>query len=143
MVAIAILDSMLSTIIHVLEWMGILVIAVTAVRSFWNYIMKSFDFSDDSIKIQLAKALAVGLEFKLAAEILKTAMVRTLDEVSMLAAIVILRVILTYVLHWEIASHAPDHRPHDQPIPSSQEVPGSSPLENTFPSKNKETSIPS
>ena len=118
MLATAVLDSSLLVIIHSLEWMGILVIAVTAGRSFWGYISQGFDFSDDTIKIHLAKALAVGLEFKLAAEILKTAMVRTLNEVWILAAIVVLRVILTYVLHWEIASHtAGHHSPAQHPAP--------------------------
>ena len=92
-------------IIHTLEWMGILVISLTAVRAFILYLIRRFDFSDENIKVMLAKALAVGLEFKLGAEILKTVMVQTLDEVAMLGAIVILRVILTYVIHWEIQSH--------------------------------------
>lgn len=92
-------------IIHVLEWMGIAVIALTAIRAFGMYVIRRFDFSDENIKVMLAKALAVGLEFKLGAEILKTVMVQTLDEVAMLGAIVILRVILTYVIHWEIQSH--------------------------------------
>lgn len=92
-------------IIHTLEWMGILVISLTAVRAFVLYLIRRFDFSDENIKVMLAKALAVGLEFKLGAEILKTVMVQTLDEVAMLGAIVILRVILTYVIHWEIQTH--------------------------------------
>lgn len=92
-------------IIHLLEWMGIMVIAFTAVRAFFMYAFRKFDFSDENIKVMLTKALAVGLEFKLGAEILKTVMVQTLDEVAMLGAIVVLRVILTYVIHWEIQTH--------------------------------------
>jgi uncharacterized membrane protein len=97
--------------------MGILVISMTAVRAFVLYLIRRFDFSDENIKVMLAKALAVGLEFKLGAEILKTVMVQTLDEVAMLGAIVILRVILPYVIHWEIQSH--ENRKMSRPIASS------------------------
>lgn len=38
------------------------------------------------------------------AEILKTLLVRNLDELVILASIVILRFILTFVIHWEISS---------------------------------------
>lgn len=91
--------------IHLLEWMGILVIAVTSIRAFGTYVFRKLDFTDDRVKVMLAKSLAVGLEFKLGAEILKTVMVQTLDEVYMLAAIVILRVVLTFVIDWEIRTH--------------------------------------
>jgi uncharacterized membrane protein len=92
-------------LIHMLEWMGIVVIAFAAVRVFGLYLWGRFDFNDDHLKVVLAKALAVGLEFKLGSEILKTVMLRTLDEIYILAAVVVLRVILTYVIHWEIRVH--------------------------------------
>jgi uncharacterized membrane protein len=44
-------------------------------------------------------------------------MVQTLDEVAMLGAIVILRVILTYVIHWEIQSH--ENKKMSRPVASS------------------------
>jgi len=40
----------------------------------------------------------------LAAEILKTVIVRNFDEMYILAAIILLRAILTFVIHWEIKS---------------------------------------
>ena len=91
--------------IHMLEWMGIAVIVFAGVRAFVFYIIRRFNFGDENIKHTLAKALAVGLEFKLGAEILKTVMLQTLDEVFILAAVVVLRVVLTYVIHWEIKLH--------------------------------------
>ena len=36
------------------------------------------------------------------AEILKTVIVRSLDEMYILAAIILLRTILAFVIHWEI-----------------------------------------
>ncbi len=91
-------------IIHTMEAMGVFIISFGALKAFGKYAMRLFDFSNDSIKLEFAKALALGLEFKLGAEILKTLMIRTLDELIILASIVILRVVLTFVIHWEIKS---------------------------------------
>lgn len=98
------MEAIIPYVIHLLEAMGVFVIAFTALKAFAQYALKTFNFTDDTIKIELAKALALGLEFKLAGEILKTVTVRTLDEIYVLAAVIALRLILTYVIHWEIQS---------------------------------------
>jgi len=101
-------EKMVSTsvpfIIHLMEAMGVFIIIVASLKAFGRYAIRLFNFSDDTIKIELAKALALALEFKLGAEILKTLMIRTLDEMLILASIVVLRVILSFVIHWEIDS---------------------------------------
>ncbi len=91
-------------IIHLLEAMGVFVIVVAALKAFLLYAKRRFNFADDNIKLEMAKALALGLEFKLGGEILRTLMIRTLDEMFVLASVIALRVILTFVIHWEIAS---------------------------------------
>lgn len=98
----------LPIIIHMMEFMGVFIITFGALKAFVKYARIWFNFSDDNIKLEFAKALALGLEFKLGAEILKTLMVRTLSELIILASIVILRVILTFVIHWEIKSGTND-----------------------------------
>lgn len=95
-------------IVYIMEGMGVFIITFGAIKAFGKYAMKFFDFSDDSIKLEFAKALALGLEFKLGAEILKTLMIRTIDELVILGSIVILRVALTFVIHWEISSGTSD-----------------------------------
>ncbi|KAB3534106.1 DUF1622 domain-containing protein [Alkaliphilus pronyensis] len=90
--------------IFILEAIGIFIIAYSAIRGFINYIRERLKFNDTCIKIEIAKGLALGLEFKLGGEVLRTILVRTMDEIKVLAAIIILRVILTYVIHWEISS---------------------------------------
>lgn len=91
-------------IIQIMEAMGVFIILFSAIKSFFSYAIKGFNFSDNKAKIDLAKALALALEFKLGGEILKTLLVRTLDEMFILASVVILRVVLTFVIHWEIKS---------------------------------------
>ena len=46
--------------------------------------------------------MALGLEFKLGSEILRTVVVRQLSEVAVVVAIIALRAALTFLIHWEI-----------------------------------------
>ena len=46
--------------------------------------------------------MALGLEFKLGSEILRTVIVRELSEIATVAAIIVLRAALTFLIHWEI-----------------------------------------
>lgn len=87
-----------------LEGIGVFIIVLGSIESLIKLVKSRFDFGDEDLKIEFAKALALSLEFKLAAEILKTVVVRTLDEFIILSAIVVLRVVITFVLHWEIKS---------------------------------------
>lgn len=101
-----IIHILIPIVINVLELMGTTVIIIAGVKSFYRYIVSLFKGTNYSIKVDLAQALALALEFKLGGEILKTVIVRSLDEMYILAAIILLRAILTFVIHWEIKSEA-------------------------------------
>lgn len=85
-----------------LEAIGVAIITIAALRGIFQFIKNGFDFRDDKVAIDFAKAMSLSLEFKLAAEIIKTVIIRTIDEFIILAAVAILRVVLTFVLHWEL-----------------------------------------
>lgn len=104
-----IIEIVIPYVIHMLEAMGVFVITLAAIRAFIQYARKVFDFSDHTIKLEFAKALSLALEFKLGGEILKTVIIRTLDEMLILASIIALRAILTFVIHWEIKSDIQQH----------------------------------
>lgn len=106
-----ILNVLVPIFIHIMEVIGVFIILFSALKSFMQYARRYFDFTNDNIKIEFAKGLALALEFKLGAEILKTLTIRTLDEMLILASIVLLRVVLTFVIHWEIESDTKRH--HD------------------------------
>jgi len=89
-----------------LESIGVFIITIAALRGIFQFIKNGFNFKDDDVAIDFAKAMALSLEFKLAAEIIKTVVIRTIDEFIILAAVAILRVVLTFVLHWELKSGA-------------------------------------
>ena len=85
-----------------LEVIGVFIITLEGIRGIFKLFKSGFNFLDDDVAISFAKAMSLSLEFKLAAEIIKTVVIRTLDEFIILAAVAILRVVLTFVLHWEL-----------------------------------------
>lgn len=56
----------------------------------------------EAVRLRLGRWLAVALEFELAADILRTAVAPTWNEIGQLAAIVVLRTVLNYFLQQEI-----------------------------------------
>lgn len=88
--------------VHLLESMGILIIIIGAIKAFYKFILNMITKNIIPIKVEFAQSLTLALEFKLGAEILKTVIVRSLDEMYILAAIIILRAILAFVIHWEM-----------------------------------------
>ena len=96
------LETVLPYIIVVIELMGILVVTWSSVNSFRKYIQKTFFKKDYNIQYYFATGLATGLEFKMAAEILKTVLVRSINELLVLGAVILLRAILSVLIHFEI-----------------------------------------
>ncbi len=85
-----------------LELIGVIIIIIGSARALYNLAVSRFNLDDIDLKLNLAKSLELALEFKLAAEILKTVLIHTFDELVILSSIVVLRVIMTFVIHWEI-----------------------------------------
>lgn len=100
------LESIIPYITGSLEAIGVFIITLAAIRGIFEFFKNRFNFLDDDVAISFAKAMSLSLEFKLAAEIIKTVVIRTLDEFIILAAVAILRVVLTFVLHWELKNGA-------------------------------------
>jgi len=59
-------------------------------------------FNNLSIRLQLGRVLALGLEFTIASDILRTAVAPTRQDILNLGAIVLLRTLLNYFLEREI-----------------------------------------
>lgn len=92
----------LEFLIPVCELMGIAVITVSAVGAFWRYLHSLIRRTNCDVKFQLANGLALSLEFKMAAEILKTVLIRDFSEIAVLGAVIILRALLSFLIHFEM-----------------------------------------
>lgn len=102
-----IIELCLPTIISACELMGIFVVAVTAVHAFWRYCAGMIARRPRNVKFYLADGLATSLEFKMAAEILKTVLVRDMNELMVLGAVILLRALLSLLIHIEMKGEHP------------------------------------
>ena len=80
-----------------MELFGVCVLVFTAVKCFIRWIKR-----ESEIRLALAQGIALALEFKLGGEVLRTVVVREWGELGILGAIIVLRGLLTFLIHWEI-----------------------------------------
>ena len=86
----------------ILELMGGITLIYGAVMIFWHFIKLKYDESSTLLRIKMARTIALALEFYLAAEILKTVFVRDTSELYIVAAIIVLRIAMGFVIHHEL-----------------------------------------
>ena len=111
-------------VIALAEFMGIFVVAWSILHAFWEYIADTFFHRRYDLQFDLANGLAMALEFKMAAEILKTVMVRELSELAVLGAVIILRALLSFLIHFELKSSGHDaHAPQPGAGPAAEKTP--------------------
>lgn len=96
------LEAVTPEIISIIEIIGILIITIGSFKAFYKYLIAMFTGRHFPIKIELGNALALGLEFKMGAEILKTVLIRDINEIYVLGAIIILRAFLALLIHFEV-----------------------------------------
>lgn len=100
------LDILMEKVIHIViplcELMGITIVGISTMRAFFLYMRSLLTRKEADVKFQLANGLALSLEFKMAAEILKTVLVRELTELVVLGAVIILRALLSFLIHFEM-----------------------------------------
>lgn len=95
-------EEILPSIIALCELMGIFVVAVSSLQAFYKYLRGLFAHQSTNFKFELANGMAAGLEFKMAAEILKTVLVRSIQELIILGAVILLRALLSFLIHFEM-----------------------------------------
>lgn len=99
-----ILNILVDAAILLFEFAGVLIIIATGIRGIFQYIRKN-----PQTGLNLAKGMAMGLEFKLGSEILRTVIVREVSEIVLVAGIIALRAALTFLIHWEISREEKHH----------------------------------
>ena len=81
-----------------LELFGIAVLVYTAIKCFMQWVKKD----NHRLRLTLAEGIALSLEFKMGSEVLRTVVVRDWEELGILGAVILLRGLLTFLIHWEI-----------------------------------------
>ncbi|MCF4970188.1 DUF1622 domain-containing protein [Nostoc sp. CMAA1605] len=127
-VSIIPLESWLKLIVGYLaataEIAAALVIGLAVIRGIIYYFRQIFARSrqhfdsTEVVRLQLGRSLALGLEFTVASDILRTAVAPTRQDILNLAAIVLLRTLLNYFLEREIRLVEQTHSTSRENIPS-------------------------
>lgn len=99
------IELVLPYMISILELIGIIVVFWSGLHGFWQCLQNTFMKKKFDLQANLAKGLAMGLEFKMAAEILRTVLIQSLDELYMLGAVILLRALLSLLIHYEMGPH--------------------------------------
>ena len=99
------LHSFVNLAMLLFEYIGVGIITFSGIQGLVNYIRR-----EPNTRLTLAKGLAMGLEFKLGSEILRTVILRSWQEIGIVAGIIVLRAALTFLIHWEIRQEMKEKR---------------------------------
>ena len=83
--------------ILLIELVGVCVLLWAVGRAVWEMFRKKA-----LLRLHLAEGIALALEIKIGSELLRTVTVREMTELYILAAVVLLRAAMTFLIHWEI-----------------------------------------
>lgn len=87
----------------IIELLGLFIIILSVLKSFGKLIfVEKFNFILAEKDLVLNSGLSTALEFFLAAEVLKTLIADSTDKLIQLGALVIIRIVITLIIHWEM-----------------------------------------
>ncbi len=124
-----------------------IVIGGAVIRGLFTYLKLLFSRSrphldaTEGVRLQLGRVLALGLEFTVASDILRTAVAPTRQDILNLGAIVLLRTLLNYFLEREIQQGEQNRQRnqaqlwrdnHDERVDESQRIATQSPQSGQF-----------
>lgn len=90
--------------IFMFEIVGVLILIWTGIKGIYNYLKRN-----PNTGLELAEGMAMALQFKLGGEILRTVVIREISEILLVGGIIVLRVALTVLIHWEIKNGKSGH----------------------------------
>ena len=103
-----ILKSIANISIYTLELVGIAIVIIGAIRAVVQAVRAARHKTSQNLVITLGKHLALALEFKMGAEIIKTVIIENISELLVLAFVIVLRAALAFLIHWEIKAEKKD-----------------------------------
>lgn len=87
----------------IIEFLGVIIVIVAVAKGFYQIaVVRKFDFKQAGQDVLVSSGLSTALEILLAAEILKTLIVRSTSQIIEVGALIIIRIFLTLIIHWEL-----------------------------------------
>lgn len=106
---------MLDVVVHVIEGAGALIICVGAAVALTRFVVEGLRHRDPEVfvdvRLGLGRFLALGLEFQLAGDVLKSAISPSFREIGQLAAVAAIRTALNYFLGREVREAREQQQP--------------------------------
>ena len=99
------LTTFISFAVPIVEACGTLIISLEVARTLVQYLIAFFGRRPMhmlDLRVRLGQSMVMGLEFQVAADILKTALTPTWNDILLLAALIGLRTVLNYLLEREL-----------------------------------------
>lgn len=97
-----------------LEFIGVIIIVIGSVKALVHLGNSLVKHRAINIVIELGKTLALALEFKMGAEIIKTVIVHDLTELAVLGIVILIRALLAFLIHWEIKAEKQNKEEENQ-----------------------------
>ena len=100
-----ILTAFVSFAVPIVEACGALIISLEVLRTLAHYLFAFFGrrpMHMPALRTRLGQSMVMGLEFQVAADILKTALAPTWNDILLLAALIALRTVLNFLLEREL-----------------------------------------
>jgi uncharacterized membrane protein len=100
-----ILTSAIGFLVPVVEACGAAIVVLEIVRTVAGYVstlLRHNPVRMHTLRLRLGQSLVMGLEFQVAADILKTALAPTWNDMGLLAALIGVRTVLNYLLEREV-----------------------------------------
>ena len=97
-----------------LEFIGVLIIVVGSAKSLVSLVARLIRHRTINIVVELGKTLALALEFKMGAEIIKTVIVHDLTELAVLGIVILIRALLAFLIHWEMKMEKSEEKDEDK-----------------------------
>ena len=101
---------------YTLELVGILIIIIGSFRALVRLVQCLIKRQPFHVVVDLGKALSLALELKMGAEIIKTVVIHNLEELAILGVVIVIRALLSFIIHWEIRSEEKDTAQKAEPL---------------------------
>ena len=102
-----------------LELIGIVIIFIGSFRALFRVVGCLVRKQPLNVVVELGKALALALEFKMGAEIIKTVIIHDLEELAILGVVIVIRALLAVIIHWEIRLEEKENKLHGATEPEN------------------------
>ncbi len=106
------LDEVLLYLKDFIAGIGVIVIAIGAIRSIYQLYFQAInkDFDTNAIRLQFGNSVILGLEFMVGGDIIGSLVQPDYYNLGLLAILVVIRTILSYFLNKELEALTPQQR---------------------------------